>query len=660
MWERYDNIFYFYTVKLQKYKGQIMCNFRFLLLLVFVVLLNSCSKYPADVKHALKLAGDNRIELEKVLEHYSKDVGDSLKFKAACFLIGNMLYHCSMYSEEFDSFKSFIVNNDIHQIQEYKEKNNLFSEPFKSQYDVHVIKSDYLIRNIDFSFKLWNEPPWNMELSFHDFCEELLPYRIGVESLEDWKEVYYKEFYHVIVKLPHNNDPVEASRLFSKYLKEQGWKPGNYSVPIPNYGALTLLYSRYGNCIEAADLIAYALMSVGIPAGIDSYKRAANTDGYAHFWNYIHSPNGDTFVINDFELQGPDEINRECGKIFRKSYALQKESLPVKFKNIFIPDNLKDIFLKDISSAYFPETNISIDIDPAIVQDEKVLYLCILNNKEWVPIAWAEPEKNTAKFKNIQQNILYLLASISKSGLTPISNPFILESNEKPNFLRADSGKTQNMVLTRKYSTHSGWPAILATAINGKFQGANKPDFSDAVTLYTIPDTADFTYVNIYLDNPSLFKYVRYIAADGSPSNMAEIKFVSNGQLLKGEIIGTIDSQGNELKRTKDKVFDDDPLTFFENWNPNPWVGLKFEKASQIEEIRYLFRNDDNNVRPGDLYELFFWDNKQWVTVGKKSTDMPFLHYENIPSQALYLLRNYTRGKEERPFTYQNGKQKFW
>ena len=67
-----------------------MCKFRFLLLLIFVVLLNSCSKYPADVKHALKLAGDNRIELEKVLEHYSQHQSDSLKYKAACFLIANM------------------------------------------------------------------------------------------------------------------------------------------------------------------------------------------------------------------------------------------------------------------------------------------------------------------------------------------------------------------------------------------------------------------------------------------------------------------------------------------------------------------------------------------------------------------------------------------
>ena len=39
------------------------------------------------LENALDLAGENRNELEKVLAHYQKD---SLKFKAASFLIENM------------------------------------------------------------------------------------------------------------------------------------------------------------------------------------------------------------------------------------------------------------------------------------------------------------------------------------------------------------------------------------------------------------------------------------------------------------------------------------------------------------------------------------------------------------------------------------------
>jgi hypothetical protein len=37
-----------------------------------------------------------------------------------------------------------------------------------------------------------------------------------------------------------------------------------------------------------------------------------------------------------------------------------------------------------------------------------------------------------------------------------------------------------------------------------------------------------------------------------------------------------------------------------------------------------------------------------------------FLNYNNVSSGGLYILHNLTRGREERIFTYENGKQVFW
>lgn len=39
---------------------------------------------------ALSQAGENRVELEKVLHRYQSNPSDSLKYRAACFLIENM------------------------------------------------------------------------------------------------------------------------------------------------------------------------------------------------------------------------------------------------------------------------------------------------------------------------------------------------------------------------------------------------------------------------------------------------------------------------------------------------------------------------------------------------------------------------------------------
>lgn len=60
-------------------------------MIISSVAVMSCTRYDRDVRKALSYAGENRGQLEKVIEHYSHDKDDSLKLKAACYLIGNML-----------------------------------------------------------------------------------------------------------------------------------------------------------------------------------------------------------------------------------------------------------------------------------------------------------------------------------------------------------------------------------------------------------------------------------------------------------------------------------------------------------------------------------------------------------------------------------------
>lgn len=60
-----------------------------------LIIVMSCHPYSREVEAALVLSGDNRSELEQVLNHFRQK--DSRKFEAACFLIANMPYHKSKY-----------------------------------------------------------------------------------------------------------------------------------------------------------------------------------------------------------------------------------------------------------------------------------------------------------------------------------------------------------------------------------------------------------------------------------------------------------------------------------------------------------------------------------------------------------------------------------
>ena len=56
---------------------------------------------------SLQSAGSSRKELEKVLCRYQVHPSDSLKYKAACFLIENMPFYTYSDGEQLDNFKSY-------------------------------------------------------------------------------------------------------------------------------------------------------------------------------------------------------------------------------------------------------------------------------------------------------------------------------------------------------------------------------------------------------------------------------------------------------------------------------------------------------------------------------------------------------------------------
>jgi molybdopterin synthase catalytic subunit len=66
-------------------------------LVVFSILFSTIgyASYPSSLEKNFQLAGKNNSELKKAIRHYSTHRADSLKIKAAIFLIENMDAHTS-------------------------------------------------------------------------------------------------------------------------------------------------------------------------------------------------------------------------------------------------------------------------------------------------------------------------------------------------------------------------------------------------------------------------------------------------------------------------------------------------------------------------------------------------------------------------------------
>ncbi len=425
-----------------------------------------------------------------------------------------------------------------------------------------------------------------------------------------------------------------------------------------------LINMKKGLCYDYSVLATYIFRSLGIPSGIDFTPQWAN-QSFGHDWNIIFGTNN---KMQDYSIGDPGEIlgehfknkKRKKSKVFRETYAKQQNT-PAMYKNEEeIPDLFWNSLIKDVSHEYLDCADVIVPLKIMPPGAKKFVYLCNFDNRDWVPVHWGKITGTQGIFTNMGKDVAYMPMYYENGELFPIAEPFIFTKEGKVTYLIPDTIHTQKMILKRKYTEQNiaGRGKLL---LDGKFQVANKPDFSDSITVHVIKNTPEVCYNRVDLKLKESYQYFRFLAPKSSSgAGIAELEIYSknNVEKLQGKITGNGDCPaGFELKN----VFDGKPLTYYRcNQSDKGEAGMDFEKPVQISHFRFLPRNYDNFIREGEEYELFYW-NQKWISLGKqKGTATQYLEYTNAPKNALFWLRNLTKGREERIFTYENGKQVWW
>lgn len=642
------------------------------ILLLNATWLLACSPWSAETQQALKLAGENRVELEKVLHHYKEFHPDPLKLRAAEFLISNMDVHFSYSSKTWDEFQmelaELYAREDSYAVLEqslerlYDKYAFGLAGDLTYTSDLKTVSSDFLIHNIEAAFESWRSP-YADHLSFEDFCEYLLPYRVGTEPLSDWRKAFNEHFIPLLhQRLPEGEDVVSAED-YCNLIKT--YPHGNLSLiggRLPDYSAQLLSVMRMGNCKHYCAQALLAARTLGIPVSIDFTPQWA-TRSMGHEWNALIQRDGKplSFGIGDgCELGEHIEFipDRVPPKVYRQTFSKQKESLAVLAKGEAIPPSLASPCMKDVTHEYYDCADVSVTFDVKAPGENKFAYLAVFDNANWVPVCWARTDDNTALFENLNKDILYMPGYYNEDGFMPAALPFILDDSGNIRRVKPNPERTQTLVLSRKYQ-NGLVDGNCKEMLGGRFQAANRPDFSDAFDLAEIKEKPEASYQIVDLDAVGAYRYFRYLARPNSLGTIAELEVHYEGDKLRGKIIGTEQTIPNFAP---EHAFDGDPLTNFIKWGSEEvWIGLEFERPSQIDKIVYLPGNDDNCIRDGELYELFYWNN-QWISLGKQkgSSETYKLSYDEVPAGGLYLLRNRTKGTEERIFTYENNRQQWW
>lgn len=631
---------------------------------------NSLTPLPVDVEKTLEAAGNNSTELLKVIDHYQDD---TLKRDAALFLIGNMRQRYTLYSEDFCKYYNFL--DSIYQVKQEEYDIPALCESFVKSTKVKIndiqpvakpdcefITADYLIRNIDEAFNVWDKP-WNKHLSFSDFCEFILPYRYETEELDDWRTLF-KEKYAQALKSDSICNAITACNAINSMMQQDSVKIYPNSILPVNLRVSTLAKMRFGLCSDCAMLATLAMRSWGIPVSQCVVPHWGQKNS-SHTFNVVLNNDGMLYDFLGTETKTNEHLklfHENVPKLYMRTFGKQPSSLALLHGEEPIPAFFMNPYIKDITSELPNVYTKSIALPINYKTGNKYAYLCVFDISGWTPVAWGTIRNKKASFYNVGTDEVYHLAVFENDSIKLTGNPFYLERNGKIRYYTPQK-EVFDIILERKYPGFFSWEEVSQKLIGGQFQGASTKDFHDAVTFHTIKECPQLKYANIYIENASPVKYVRYISNGHSEGNMGEIEFYEKGnpKPLKGKFFGEYKQSKFYPRNGIEMLFDGDPLTFFHCGDSTNWGALEFNEPVKINKIRYVMRNDDNGIRKGHIYELFYMNNGVWVSLGKQKADKDDeILYMNLPKNALYWLRDYTKGHEERIFEINNKKQIIW
>lgn len=507
---------------------------------VFIVLtsLFCCTQKNRALSHAMHMADSNRVELEKVIEHYSISKNDSLKLKAAKFLIENLpghysldtsiLAHCRPLLSRYKSLIEYRRTNPTFSLMSNINKNwndlkdslNISPSNMTTKIpDILNIKSGFLIENIDNSFLAWHQSNFKDSIDFHQFCDYILPYRRyeGI-SIENWRRQ---------LPLQRNPSPKDKSLTYKHVIDSILFLFKDYTHTfgiMPDYRYLKLtdfMITKRGECSTKCWFNSMVFASLGIPVSIDYVPVWANRNG-AHQWNALIKK-GRSYPFESFweldqwkykKLYNNISDDEQYGafrlpKVFRYSYSINASSfgLQTDVENGDLPPSLSNYHYKDVSNEYFETSDIRVKLCKA--NDLKYAYLCVFNSGEWIPVEFAKTAEGVAVFKKMGRDIVYMPAFYNKGSVIPAGKPFYLDSQGCISVF-APISKRIDITISRKYPIapiKSRWAESL---IGAEIQGSNSPDFKNARKLHRIESIIPFVTNVVPLRTVKRYRYLRF------------------------------------------------------------------------------------------------------------------------------------------------------
>ena len=613
-----------------------------------------------------------REKYAEVFKHYSRTPSDSLKYKAAQFLVENMKYHATTTSEKQRIYYSKLA--DIEKRYKFPECQPYIytladsiraigNDSFTQVLDDKFISCQYLIENIDDAFEKWQKGNYAKHLNFSDFCEYLLPYKLTNEHVETWRAALFQQYKRGIESIEPIDDKKYSAYWAASQINDIIKQDKIFIQNVPYVGDVNLPVSvlkdlRMGICNDYAFKAAYIMRACGIPVGVDFTPQWPSRP-HGHHWDVVLDNSGKNIPFMGAESNPgyPCKDDYIVGKIYRYTFSVQKQSLYWKNKDIQekVPGVLNIPYMKDVTNEYAKGARVVVNLKGKNSRKRHFAYLAAFDNQNWIPIAFAEIKNEQAVFDNVGRGAVYLPV-IWDGECLPVGYPIKIQENGDVVSMKPSTQQHHTIDLKRKYPVFSRIYSFSKRMNKATFVASSHSEFADKQTVAEISRNPDMQMDSVVANyGGKKCRYLRYVAPKRSHCNVAEFLFYTG----KEQIVPlSVKTDGTEEKGFNgSEVLDGKYITYYESKKSDyAYLDFDFGKPVAVTKIKYLPRNDDNFVVPGHVYSLDYYDEKSTKSCAVIKATSNHLTFSNVPEGALLVLHDLTAGTEERIFEYVNGK----
>jgi len=209
------------------------------------------------VESAIARAGDNAIQLRKALDDVPDDCKEGLMFLVA----------------------------------------------YMPERDLKSLSAEFLLNNVRFAYRAWNEAPWKKRVPKEIFLNDVLPYASINERRDDWREDFYKRFKPLVADA---DSPAKAATILNQNIFKVLNVRFSRSRPRADQSPYETIEAGMASCTGLSVLLVDACRAVGVPARFAGTPLWANKSGN-HSWVEIWD--GDWHYTGAAEPAG-DKLDR--------------------------------------------------------------------------------------------------------------------------------------------------------------------------------------------------------------------------------------------------------------------------------------------------------------------------------------------------------------